>query len=263
MAIASIINGIFTFWESLYQFLFYTWPFILLITLFILRKRWKRYPLEAVILEKRGENLLKTNDRVGKFEDKNADMTYYRFWKTKETMPVYNFDWVLHSRPVNTNFLEKLINLIRPTIGTIFLFKYGSRQYKPISVSQNPDKKVKLKEVKGENGETLYTYQYAQFDPRWVVGALDFDVIDWDNMNFMVQEQRASVMRRSRKGEKLLAFVIPITILIVTLLISIFILKFSADAGASLRGGGGTQSDGGNGGSKILGGIQNVFTPGA
>jgi len=259
MGLTSILISLVGFWESLYAFIFYTWPLLLVSTLFILRKKWKKYPLEAVIIEKRGDNLIETNDRVGKIEDKASGMTHYRLWKTKETIPVYNYEWILHARKVHTNFLEKLINLIRPTIGVMFLFKYGSKQYKPIRINQNPQDKLKLKEIKDKKGNPIYVYNYSQIDPRWVLGTLDFDVIDWDNMNFMVQEQRASTLRRMRKLDRFAKYIIPIALIAGGLLFAIFAMKFGLDAGRTYSG---SEEDGGGGGSKVLGGIKNVVTPG-
>lgn len=261
MSLTSTLNSIIGFWDSLYGFIFYTWPFLFVIILFILRRRWKAFPIEAVIIEKRGENLIKTNDRIGKKIDKYTGMSYYQLLKSKDTIPVMNYDWVLHNKTVNTNFLEKIINLIRGNEGTAFLFRYGSKQYKPIPIKQkNPGVKYKLTPIKNEKGEKIYVYQYQSFDPRWVLGVLDFDVIDWDNMNFMVQEQRASVERRTKKRDRLMQMIIPLTIIAAALIISIFILKFSFDAGEALRGAsaGGTSG----GGSKIMGTITGAFTPG-
>jgi len=232
------------------------------VILFVLRKRWKRYPIEAIILEKRGENLIKTNDRLGKKVDRDTGLSCYEFAKSKDTIPVMNYEWILHNKAVNTNFLEKIINLMRGNEGAAFLFRYGSKQYKPIPISQkNPGIKPRLTPIKNNKGETVYAYQYQPFDPRWVLGVLDFDVIDWDNMNFMVQEQRASVERRAKKKDRLMQMIIPLTIIASAVIMGIFILKFSYDAGSSLRGGApAPQSEGGS--SKILGAIQNKFTPG-
>ena len=263
MGLTSLLFSLYTFWQSLYTFIFYTWPLLLLGILFFLRQKWKKYPIEAVIIEKRGENLIKTNDRLGKKEDKYTGMNYYQFAKSKDTIPVMNYEWILHNKAVHTNFLERLINLIRPNEGAAFLFKYGSKQYKPIPVSQkNPEATKKLVPIKNEKGEKVYVYQYQPFDPRGVLRVLDFDVVDWDNMNFMVQEQRASIERRTKRRDKFMQMVIPITIIAAALIISIFILKFSYDAGASLRGGGTAPKGTSGGGSKIMGAIQNKFTPG-
>ncbi len=240
---------------------FFSWWLIPIAFLFYLRKRWGKFPLEAVIIEKRGDNLIETNDRAGKMEKQG--ITYYQLVKAKDKIPVYNYDWIMHCNRSHTNLLERLVNLLRPTIGCIFLFKYGSKQYKPININNSDKNKQQFKKVKNEAGEEIYQYQYAQFDPRWVVGALDFDVIDWDNMNFIVQEQRASIMRRQRKRDMWLQIGIPIMIIAACLIAGIFILKFSSDAGVALRGGAGNPQSDGVGGSKLMGGIQDAFTPGS
>ncbi len=256
------LESVSNMWGNVYNVLFYAWPFVLLVALFILRRRWKAYPLEAIIIEKRIDNLVKTNDRIGKMEDKSTGMSSYRFSKSKETIPVLNYEFILHNKNKNTNFLEKIINLIRTNEGTVFLFKYGSKQYKPITISlKKGGEKQKLVPVKDKKGNLIYTYRYEQFDPRYILGVLDFDVIDWDNMNFMVQEQRASVERRTKKKDRLMQVIIPITIIAASLIIGIFIIKFSSDTGQSLATGGGGSSNGGGGG-KILGALGDTLTPG-
>ena len=80
-------------------------------------------------------------------------------------------------------------------------------------------------------------------------------------MNFMVQEQRASVERRTKKKDRLMQVIIPITIIAASLIIGIFIIKFSSDTGQSLATGGGGSSNGGGGG-KILGALGDTLTPG-
>ena len=244
------------------KLLLYTWWLILIGGLYIMKKRWSKYPLEAIIIEKRGDNLIKVNDRVGKITDKYTGMNSYMFSKTKDTVPVANFEWILHCNKIHTNIFERFINLLRPTIGTIFFFKYGTKQYKPIKVSQTGKNKLALKEIKNDKGEPIYIYQYEQFDPRWVIKELEFDVIDWDNMNFMVQEQRASILRRQKKGEFWKQTLIPIVIIAACVVIGIFILKFSFDAGIDLRGGAGQPSSSDGGGSKIGGFVQDAFNPG-
>ena len=66
MASASVIINIF---KNIGTIIKYGWPFILLVILFIARHFLKKYPIDAVIIEKRGENLIKTNDRCGRFDD--------------------------------------------------------------------------------------------------------------------------------------------------------------------------------------------------
>ncbi len=250
-------------WDSMLTFLFYSWPFILLIIIFIQRIRWRKHPIEAIIIEKRGENLIKTNDRVGKFYDKYSDMTSYRLQKSGDSIPVYNFDWILHNVTLPTNILERYINIVRGNSGTVFLFRYGSKQYKPINIKENGGK-VQLTPVKDNKGEVVYSYQYMQFDPRNLMGALEFEVIDWDNMNFMVQEQRASILRRQKKGEFWKQTLIPLAIIGASVVVAIFILKFSMDAGRELRGASAsapTQQPGVSG-SKVGGVISDVVSPG-
>lgn len=263
---ASFAAGFVGLWNSLWTLLFYIWPFLLLIVIIMNKIMWRKYPLEAVIIEKRGDNLIKTNDRIGKFYDNYGDMTYYGMQKSKDKIPVYNFDWVLHNVSVPTNLLERYVNLVRGNVGSVFLFRYGSKQYKPIDIKPGNGSIKKFAPIKNEKGEDVYSYQYIQFDPRKIIGTLDFEVIDWDNMNFMVQEQRASIIRRQRKGEKLLTFVIPAMIIGAAVLVAIFILKFSMDVGTDLRSGAGSVQEapaqGAMSESKIGGALNNIVTPG-
>jgi len=239
---------------------FFSWWVIPIVVLFVLRKKWGAWNIESVVIEKRGENLIKTNDRLRKFTD--SGLTYYKFLKSKDTMPVFNYDWILHVVEQPCTILERVIKFLRPTAGCAFIFRYGSKQYKPLPIRQGKENKMSLKEIKNDNGESVFKWDYAQFDPRWVVGVLDFEVIDWDNMNFIVQEQRASVERRKSKGEWLKTVLVPLGILAVCAFIGLLILKFSADAGTNLSGG--VTSSGGNGGGVgIVGGITDVFTPGS
>jgi len=259
----AIAEGFTSFWSALKLILMYGWPFILLIVLFIARMRWKKYPIEAVIIEQRGDNLIETNDRVGKFIDAGSDMTFYKLKKTKDSIPVYNYDWVLHNRVVPTNLLERLINILQGSMGTIFLYRYGSKQYKPINITNGSGTKQQLVASKDKEGNPIYTWQYAQFDPRWVLGTLDFEVIDWDNMNFMVQEQRASTIRRQKKGEFWKQTLIPVMIIAASVLVALFILKFSFDAGRDLRAGTNVQQETNGDGGKLIGSIGDSLTPGA
>lgn len=247
---------------SVWSVLIYTWWIFILIGLYVMKKRWSRFPIEAVIVEKKGENLIKTNDRLGKRQDKLSEMTFSELQKAKDTIPILNYDSILHCAFKPTNIFERMINWLRPTIGTVFLYRYGTKQYKPIDISLNKDGKMKLKEIKDKKGEPLFQYEYEQFDPRWVLKVLDFEVVDWDNMNFMVQEQRATVLRRQKKREFWTKTLIPLVIIGACVVIGIFILKFSADAGANLKGSV-AQPSGEPSGSKIMGGISDAFTPGA
>lgn len=246
--------------------LFYSWPFIILIWLFAVKRMWSRYPIEAVILELRGKNIIKTNDRVGKFDTlKDGGIVKYRLQKAKDTIPVFDFDWIIHNNYVANTLLEKFVAMIRGNIGTVFLFRYGSKQYKPIKPNELGEIDFSsLEEIKDKKGNTVLVNSYIPFDPRKNMTAVEFDVIDWDNINFMVQEQRATMQRRQKSKELWISIAVPAMIIAGAVLVSLFIIKFSADAGADLRAGAGQsqQSDSG-GGSKILGGIDSVIQPGA
>jgi len=219
----------------------WSWWIFLIVGMFIMKKRYEAYPVDAVIIEKRGENLVKTNERGGRKFNKDTQVSFYQLKKSKDTMPVYNFDWMLHNADVPMSIFEKIVMFLRPTIGTVFLFKYGSKQYKPINIGQKEgtDNILKLKELKNADGSPLFKYDYAQFDPRWVLGVLDFEVVDWDNMNFMVQEQRATMMRRASGADWLKSIAVPAIAIAGSVIVGLFILKFSAEAGASLKGGAG------------------------
>lgn len=246
----------------IWKIILYGSPFWLLVLVFVWKKTWGRYPLEAVIIEKRGENLVKTNDRIGKHVDRFSGLISYKFHKCKDTIPVYNFDWVMHNVIKNTNILEKLINIIRLNMGTIFLFRYGSKQYKPINIIPNKkDGKLQLTAIKDDRGNPIYVNQYSQFDPRGMIGALDFEVVDWDNINFMVQEQRATNERRKSRNDFLKMIALPIAALIVTFLICLFMMKFSVDWSKDVRGAAPPPNTPG-GGSIIGGALDNAITPG-
>ena len=244
----------------------WTWWIFLIGGLFMMKKSYEKWPIDVVIIEKRGENLIKTNERAGRNFNKETQMSNYQLKKSKDTMPVYNFDWMLHNGDKHMSIFEKIVMFLRPTIGTVFLFKYGSKQYKPINVGQKDktENVLKLKELKNTDGTPLFKYEYNQFDPRWVLGVLDFEVVDWDNMNFMVQEQRASIMRRAGGLDWLKTLAVPAMLIAGTVIVSLFILKFSAEAGTGLKGGAGQPaaetSD--KTGGVIGGAIDGVVTPG-
>lgn len=227
-----IIDYIFTG----YQFLFYGAPFIIVVWLVFLFLMWKKWPMDVVIIEKRGENLIKSNERAGKYIDPYTGLTGYRFRKTKHTIPIVNYDWVLHNNPIATNFLERLINILRPTIGTLFFFRYGSKQYKPIKIRQGYKVVTTWQEIKDKQGNPVRIMIYNQLDPRDKLGTLDFEVVDWDNINFMVQEQRASFARRQKKGEFLKQILIPLGAMIIAALVCIMMIKFSYDWAVGMRG---------------------------
>ncbi len=229
------VDILWSFMHTAWLILLYGWPFMLLIWIFILKAMWKDWPVDAVIIEKRGENLIKTNDRAGKYVDPYTGITGYRLKKSKDTIPVVNYDWVMHNVAVPTTIFERFVNLIRPNIGTLFFFRYGSKQYKPIKLNQNGEMKEMFQEVKDKSGNPIYIKIYEQFDPRHKLGSLEFEVVDWDNMNFMVQEQRASMVRRQKKGEFVKGILIPLGLAVVSALVCIIMIKFSFDYAIAMK----------------------------
>jgi hypothetical protein len=218
-------------------FLKWFWWLILLGVLFGMKFKMKYWPVEAVIIEKRGANLIKTNDRAGKFTDPFTGIVGYKLQKAGDTIPVVNYDWVMHNVVVNNSFFEKITSFLRGNIGTLFFFRYGSKQYKPIKIVMGDKTVTKFQEVKNEKGETIYVQVYKQFDPRNKLGMLDFEVVDWDNMNFMVQEQRASIERRKKSAEWIKTIAVPLAIIGATVIFSIIMIKFGFDFATQLKAG--------------------------
>ena len=241
----------------------WTWWIFLIGGMWMMKKKYSAFPVDVVIIERRGENLIKTNERAGRIVNKETQISYYQLAKCKDTMPVYNFDWMLHNADKPMSIFEKIVNFLRPTIGTVFLFKYGSKQYKPININQKPgaENKLQLKELKDEDGTSIFKYEYAQFDPRWPLSILDFEVVDWDNMNFMVQEQRASIMRRAGGLDWMKQLAVPAMIIAGSVIVALFILKFSAEAGATLKGGA-APAPAAKPGGVIGGAIDGAMSPG-
>lgn len=241
MAAAETASYIVQAFDIVWTIVLWTWWIFFIGGLFLMKKKYEAYPVDVVIIEKRGGNLVKTNERAGRKVDKETQTSYYQLKKCGETIPIFNFEWMLHNADKPMSIFEKIVNFLRPTIGTVFLLKYGSKQYKPLNVLSRDDteNKLKLKELKNVDGTSIFKYDYAQFDPRWVLDVLDFEVVDWDNMNFMVQEQRASIMRRAGGYDWMKQLAVPAMLIAGTVIVALFILKFSAEAGATLKTGAG------------------------
>ena len=231
------IDVIFSWIQTIKLVFLYGWPFMLLLWIVALKIKWRNWPIDVVIIEKRGDNFIKSNDRAGKYTDPYTGMVGTKLQKNKDTIPVVNYEWILHNNAKFTTIFDRFINLLRDTMGTVFLFKYGVRQYKPIYVNENNTRKLILKELKNKKGEPILVYLYEQFDPRKSLGSLNFEVIDWDNMNFMVQEQRASFERRQKKKGFMREIVIPLAALAVTAILCIIFIKFSYDYAIAMKGG--------------------------
>lgn len=226
---------------TLGKIILYGWPLMFAMWMVFLYTRWRRWPIEAVIFEKRGSNIIKTNDRAGKYVDGLAGITGYKLQKSKDTIPIIDFDWILHNVAIPTTFFERFVNLIRGNAGTIVLFRYGSKQYKPVNINENPEGKLELEEVKDKQGQPVFFFNYIPVDPRDKLGALEFEVVDWDNMNFMVQEQRVSVERRRRQKDWMYTIGIPVIMIAGAALVCLLMLKFSYDYSIAVRGSGSSQ----------------------
>ena len=136
------VDLIFSYIETAQLIIFWGWPFILLMFIVFFKIKWRGWPIEAVIIEKRGNNLIKTNDRVGRYSDKYSGLTGYRLQKNNDTIPTINYEWVLHNVQKFTTIFDRLVHLLRGNVGTVFFFKYGAKQYKPITITVNNQRRL-------------------------------------------------------------------------------------------------------------------------
>jgi len=210
------------------------WWAFLICWLFYLKIRWAKFPLEVIIYEKRGENIVQTNDRAGRYNDPYTKTIGYKLQKAKDRIPIVDFEAVIHRNMLHTTIFERFVNLLRPTAGAIHLFRYGSKQYKPIKIKTANGVTLKYEEVKGEDGQPVYVNIYKSLDPRSKLGVLDFEVVDWDNMNMMVQEFQITNERRKKQSEFWKQIVIPAIIIGATVIFSIVMIKFGYDYASSL-----------------------------
>ena len=200
-------------------FTYVAWWAIPLIVLFIWKKKLGKYPIDVVIYENRGENLIKTCDMAGRFD---SPVACYRLLNSKDTLPIPQYDWVLQCMDKPTNILDKIVFMLRGKIGSITLFKYASKQYKHIRVQlDNGQVKESLKLITDKNGQPIYITVYEYVNPKQSMSKLNFEVIDWDDVNHMTQELRAIAIRRSpvldalQKYGPLIAIVLAILALII------------------------------------------------
>lgn len=213
----------------------YGWPFAILAWLVASKIMWKNWPVEVVIIEKRGDNLIKSKDRAGRYLDNFSGLTGYKLLKAGDTIPVIDFNWILHNADKPTNILEKLVKILRPDIGTLFLYKYGSKQYKPLKPIHDKQAPMEWETIKDDNDKEVIVTKYQQFDPRGSLKVIDFEVVDWDNMNFMVQEMRTSFERRQKKSAWIKEIAVPAMMVAATLLLCIIMIKFGFDYSKGLQ----------------------------
>jgi hypothetical protein len=213
----------------------YGWWLVVLLIIAYIKIRNKNYPIEAVIIEKRGNNHIKTNDRVGKYVDKYTGLIGYKFMKSKDTIPVVDFDWILHNNRQDIGLADKIYNKLVNCAGTAFFYKYGSKQYKPVKVGEDENSKIEWEEVKDPKGNPITVSIIKPIDPRDKMDGLDFEVVDWDNMNFMTQEQRASIERRKKSSEFWKQIVIPAMIIGGAVVVVVIMMKFGYDFSMNMK----------------------------
>ena len=213
----------------------YSWPLVIIMWFLYVKIRNKAFPIEAIIIEKRGNNHVKTNDRVGKYVDKYTGLTGYKFMKSKDTIPVVDFEWIMHNNRADIGLTDKLYNKLVNCSGTAFFYKYGSKQYKPIKVNEDDENsKIEWEEVKDTKGNPITVSIIKPIDPRDKMAGLNFEVVDWDNMNFMIQEQRASIERRKKSSEFWKQVVIPAIIIGGAVVVVVIMMKFGYDGMQSM-----------------------------
>ena len=215
-----------TWGQGITWFLIYiAWWLVPLVSLWIYKIRLGKYPIDVVIYEKRGENLVKTCDMAGRFE---KPVTCYKLKKSKDTLPIPQYDWVLQCMDKPTNLFEQSLNLLRGKIGSITLFKYSSKQYKPVRVKLDTGQVQEvLKPILDKNGQPVYITVYEYINPKQSMSKLNFEVIDWDDINHMTQELRAIAVRRSPILDGLQKYfpIIAITLGILALIIAGYYYK--------------------------------------
>ena len=216
--------------DTVWMVVKYGWWLGILLWIVILKAIYKKYPIEAVIIEKRGNNHIKTNDRVGKFVDKYTGLIGYKFMKSKDTIPVVDFEWIMHNNKQDLGIFDKINTKLWGNAGVAFFYKYGSRQYKPVKVEGDNNSKIDWEEIKDDKGNPILVSIIKPIDPRDKMAGLNFEVVDWDNMNFMVQEQRASIERRKKASEFWKQIVIPAILIGGAVVVVIVMMKFGYDA---------------------------------
>lgn len=176
-------------------FVYFAWWVLPILFIFIYKKRLAKYPIDVVIYEKRGEHIIKTNDVAGRFSN---PINCYKLKMSKDSIPIPQYDWVLQCSHKPTNLFEKFASMLSGRIGSITLFKYSSKQYKPIKVKMPTGQfRTAFREVKDNKGQPMWVQVYEPLNVNSSMSKLDFEVIDWDDINHMTQELRAIALRRS------------------------------------------------------------------
>jgi len=226
---------LFEMFDMIVFFLTWFWWAILLVWIGACKLMWKSWMIETWIFEKRGNNLIAVNDRAGKFKDPYTSLINYRLQKSKDAIPVPEYDHLLAKVTNHNTILERIVNFIRGNAGVLVLFRYGTKQYKPIKVKTKEGMKTEFISIKDKTGNFKYINTYRIMDPRDKLEPLDFEVVDWDNMNFMVQEQRASIERRKKRSEFWKQIAIPAIMIGAAVIFCIIMIKFAFDFAMNVK----------------------------
>jgi hypothetical protein len=221
--------------DTIWLIVKYFWWVAIVIWAAVVKIRNNKYPIEAVIIEKRGNNHIKTNDRVGKYVDKYTGMIGYKFMKTKDTIPVVDFDWIMYNNKQDMGITDKVYNKLMSNAGTAFFYKYGSKQYKPVKVNGDPNGTIEWQEITDDKGNPIKVSIIQPIDPRDKLAGLNFEVVDWDNMNFMTQEQRASIERRKKSSEFWKQVLIPAMLIGGAVVVVVIMMKFGYDFAMDMK----------------------------
>ena len=222
-----------TLWYVGFFFKYFSWWVVPIFMLIVGKIKWGKWPLEVEILERRGDNIISLNDRAGRMYGKESGLTNYKLQKMGDTIDVVPFDCVLHYTFKPTTFLEWLQNKLRPTVGKIHLLKYGSKQYKPIKVTSSEkglmaqDENgnfIAVKEMVDEKGNLVYKQNLQPFDIRDHLGVMDFQIIDWDDINTTLAEIENSRLRRIAKYDRFMKYLVPVAVIAVVGVLGIVFL---------------------------------------
>lgn len=230
---AATVNIAGNFFSAFASFFLLILPIILVVALFAYKKRLKLFPIAAIVIERRDNNLVIKTDRIGRVNE--AGIWKYKFRKSKETIPNPDYNQIVNGTYTPSNLFEKIAFMLDAPIGFAFFYKYGSQQYKPVRIrlkdaegNQTEQFKTVFKPTRDEYGNKVYVKQTVQISPFSKMVIPEFDIIDWDNMNFIVQEHENTDNRRKKKEDFMKKILIPAMIIGVAAVIFIVAMYFAS-----------------------------------
>lgn len=134
------ISGIYSDWATTKIYLEIGFGLIICAVGWWFWNQRKKYPIQAIILERRGSAHKIKYDKLGKFANKEK-FTFYKLKKGKATMPPMSFE---------------LIEQQAGSAGVVFLYQYGTDQYKVIDTrGLSTDQAIKLIDYDDWNWKTV------------------------------------------------------------------------------------------------------------